>query len=242
MTEPTDRAERMHLRRWCDYSNCLTSECDHCKAALDREVEASRQRPAAQAASAEPVAWIAVTERMPEDGAQVMTLRPREEWMWDDNERYGMDMRDDGVWVAHNNSREHFEAVGGAGATGPGEVCTGPAEEAPYTHWAHLLPLPDARATPPGERPAAPAQAAVTDAERKIAAALQRIGFTLLKTGDSYDVRKFGPITAQASPAQPSGMSASDAWRCACGAALYIDAEGKPRSKAADGVKGTDHA
>jgi hypothetical protein len=31
-------------------------------------------------------------------------------------------------------------------------------------------------------------------------------------------------------------VPASDPWRCACGSALYIDAEGKPRSKAADGV------
>jgi hypothetical protein len=101
------------------------------------------------AARAEPVAWIAVTDRLPEDGVQVLTLRPSEDWMWDDNERYGMDMRDEGVWVAHNNDREHFEAVGGAGAAGPGEVCAGPSEDAPYTHWAPLLPLPDTDALQP---------------------------------------------------------------------------------------------
>jgi hypothetical protein len=127
---------------------------NHREQEIDVDVDNLRPTPATSlthAARAEPVAWIAVTDQMPEDGAQVMTLRPREEWMWDDNERYGMDVREDGVWVAHNNAREHFEAVGGAGAAGPGEVCTGPAEDAPYTHWAPLLPLPDTAASPATE-------------------------------------------------------------------------------------------
>jgi hypothetical protein len=77
------------------------------------------------------------------------------------------------------------------------------------------------------ERPAAPAQApwkAISDAIRKVT------GHPDLTSGSLSLLGEIIRALAQASPA-------SDAWRCACGAALYIDAEGKPRSKAADGVR-----
>jgi hypothetical protein len=106
-------------------------------------------------------------------------------------------------------------------------------------------------ATPTGERPAAPAQAEVTDRlGQLIDAAIEErkeclaAGVPSMFTSKDWElVAELWPrldeiraLLAQASPTQPSGVSASGAWRCACGSALYIDAEGKPRSKAADGV------
>jgi hypothetical protein len=84
---------------------------------------------------------ISVADRLPEDGVQVLTLRPSREGDWGEEDRYGFDMRDDGVWVAHNNNYEEFMAVGGHNAV-PGEACVGPDEQAPYTHW---WPLPPSR-------------------------------------------------------------------------------------------------
>jgi hypothetical protein len=79
--------------------------------------------------------------------------------------------------------------------------------------------------------PATPAQApwkAISDAIRKVT------GHPDLTSGSLSLLGEIIRALAQASPA-------SDAWRCACSAALYIDAEGKPRSKADDGVV-VDHA
>lgn len=61
-----------------------------------------------------------------------------------DGERYDFDYREDGVWIIHAESYEHFMAVGGTGAV-PDCVCTGPSETAPYTHFAILSPPTDRR-------------------------------------------------------------------------------------------------
>jgi hypothetical protein len=69
-------------------------------------------------------------------------------------------------------------------------------------------PFPLYRATPPGERPAAPAQAAVTDEQRvTIQAAID----ALMETDRDCDyplIDKLNELLAQASPAQPSGVDA----------------------------------
>jgi hypothetical protein len=85
--------------------------------------------------------WIAVNDRLPNDGETVLVYTPPmrgEEW------RVDFDGRDDGIWVEHANCREHYMAVtGGKGCLDDGTPCVGPSEDAPYTHWKPI--------TPPGE-------------------------------------------------------------------------------------------
>lgn len=89
--------------------------------------------------------WVAVADRLPDDGVLVMVYAPDT----GDGEIMDFDGCEEGRWVGHDNRREHFLIVGGADAAGPDCICTGPAEEAPYTHWRPLPPPPDAMAAGP---------------------------------------------------------------------------------------------
>lgn len=52
----------------------------------------------------------------------------------DDGEpRMDFDFFEDGVWVRHHDSYEHFSV-----AAAPGFICIGPSEAAPYTLWLDL--------------------------------------------------------------------------------------------------------
>lgn len=52
--------------------------------------------------------------------------------------RYEFDFKEDGVWFEHNERYEHYLSCA------PRDIpCTGPSEEAPYTHWIEL-PIIDA--------------------------------------------------------------------------------------------------
>ncbi len=89
--------------------------------------------------------WIPVSERLPEvdedgDSLLVLVYTPAIDG---DLDRFDFDWICDGAWHNHNDSLEHFEAVGGAAAGGPGSHSTGPGETAPYTHW-RALPTPPA--------------------------------------------------------------------------------------------------
>lgn len=99
--------------------------------ALSRLLEAPAQAPG----------WIPCSERMPPDQELVLVYTPLE----DGSYRYDQDYREEGTWGFHYSSYEHFQAVGGARAAGPDAVCTGPDEDAPYTHW---MPLPAPPASP----------------------------------------------------------------------------------------------
>jgi hypothetical protein len=65
--------------------------------------------------------WIPVSERLPENGTGALVYVPESGLEYAD---IRFDYWEDGVWVAHSESYEHYMA--------------------PYTHW---MPLP----TPPGE-------------------------------------------------------------------------------------------
>jgi len=83
--------------------------------------------------------WISVDERLPEEeGDGVLVYTPPQNG---EAERIDFDVIADGIWQYHSDRHEHFMAVGGSRAAGPCVVCTGPAEQAPYTHW---MPLPAA--------------------------------------------------------------------------------------------------
>jgi hypothetical protein len=81
--------------------------------------------------------WIPVSERLPEEGELVLVTGKN-----DDGSFIDFDAIEDDVWVNHYNNFEHFQAVGGVNAI-PGEVSTGPSEDAPYTHWMPLPPPPE---------------------------------------------------------------------------------------------------
>lgn len=106
------------MRPWLTSEN--QAAIDHAIATIERE----RWRPIAEAPEGE-----VVEVYTPDIG---------------DGERHSFDAKDDGVWLDHAESYEHFVMVGGAGAAGPDCVCKGPSEQAPYTHWKRLTrPLPD---------------------------------------------------------------------------------------------------
>jgi hypothetical protein len=174
---------------------------------------ATPERPAAQAASAEPI-WISVSERMPEPETDCLVWSHPS---WSKHPFASVDR-----W-----GEQHEAPVAWSSATIPIGLGWDSSNFDDVTHWMPLPAAPDA--TPTGERPAAPAQApwkAISDAIRKVT------GHPDLTSGSLSLLGEIIRALAQASPA-------SDAWRCACGSALYIDAEGKPRSKAADGVQST---
>jgi hypothetical protein len=78
--------------------------------------------------------WVACSERLPDDAVLVLVFTPPS---CDNEGGQSFDMRDDGVWIEHNNNYEHFCAVAGGC-----EQCSGPSENAEYTYWAHLPPAP----------------------------------------------------------------------------------------------------
>lgn len=104
-------------------------------------VLADRERRAQPAPEAE--AWIPVSKRLPEKGALVLVYSPPESGDWPDSVRIDLDFLDpdsDGnAWHGHNEHYEHYCIV----AKGGDVAFTGPGEQAPYTHWAHL-PAPPA--------------------------------------------------------------------------------------------------
>ena len=57
-------------------------------------------------------------------------------------EQYVFDCQEDGCWLTHNDSYGHFMAVGGSAAAGPDATCTGPSQNAPYTHWMPIQEMP----------------------------------------------------------------------------------------------------
>jgi hypothetical protein len=80
--------------------------------------------------------WVSVEERLPEDGAAVLVYTPP---LKGEEERIDFEWMEDGAWMEHLNCLDHYMAVtGGKGSVG-GEPCTGPSENAPYTHW---MPMP----------------------------------------------------------------------------------------------------
>ena len=92
--------------------------------------EAERERDALR----KDAAPVPVNDRLPEEGELVLVYSPDGEG----GERVDFDCIEEGDWAVHANNYDHFIAVGGAGAAGPDCVCTGPAEDAPYTHWARI--------------------------------------------------------------------------------------------------------
>lgn len=76
----------------------------------------------------------------------VMVYSPLQADDWPDSVRINFDFicPDYEDWHDHCESREHYMAVGGPNAAGPDCVCTGPSENAPYTHWMPLPAAPDA--------------------------------------------------------------------------------------------------
>lgn len=73
---------------------------------------------------------------MPDEGMEVRVWIPAT----DDEDAFdSIDHIEEGVWHHHYGAYEHYQAVGGANAGGGDCYCTGPSEEAPYTHW---MPLP----------------------------------------------------------------------------------------------------
>lgn len=62
-------------------------------------------------------------------------------WLDDDDhehpERHDFDYKEDGVWVKHEDLYQEFCAVAPPGSRGP-------MEQAPYTHWMAVPPLPEA--------------------------------------------------------------------------------------------------
>lgn len=104
-------------------------------------VLADRERRAQPAPGAE--VWIPVSKRLPEKGALVLVYSPPESGDWPDSVRIDFDFLDpdsDGnAWHGHNEHYEHYCIV----AKGGDVAFTGPGEQAPYTHWAHL-PAPPA--------------------------------------------------------------------------------------------------
>ena len=79
-------------------------------------------------------------ETAPKD-VLVMVYTPPQVGDWPDTDRINFDYICPAYedWRDHCESREHYLAVGGASASGPDVVCTGPGEKAPYTHW---MPIP----------------------------------------------------------------------------------------------------
>jgi hypothetical protein len=235
----TDRAEPM--QGLADYlHNLATSMEDEDAETLRRwadEIEASRQRPAAQAASATTLReaadalleaghefWLAcrrdagggaVRWLTASDGALIIFTRGEY------RDRLLAAIRDDyaapELVFSDAGDGEEDEVDAFVATPRPAAPAPAPETEAPYPKANYC---PSALATP--------AQApwkAISDAIRKVT------GHPDLTSGSLSLLGEIIRALAQASPA-------SDAWRCACGSALYIDAEGKPRSKAADGVKG----
>jgi hypothetical protein len=86
----------------------------------------------------DPAGWISVNDRLPEDDLPVMVYTPARDG---EEERIDFEFRYEGCWYHHNDSYDHYMAVGGPNAV-PGELCTGPDAEAPYTHWMPLPPPP----------------------------------------------------------------------------------------------------
>ena len=81
--------------------------------------------------------WISVEDRLPDNGELVVV------WIPETTAEEGgpsFDFIEDEYWQHHADSYEHYMAVGGSAAAGPDNICTGPSEYAPYTHW---LPLPN---------------------------------------------------------------------------------------------------
>jgi hypothetical protein len=181
---------------------------------LQDEVREARQRPAAQAASAEPLDMplpcdIKIGGGTIGKGCTLRTLVLRMEAI------HRAAFGDEAQAIKLLRSVAPF-------TNGEGEIVRFLRD-----HDQLVTMLGGSVATPPGERPAEPAQApwkAISDAIRKVT------GHPDLTSGSLSLLAEIIRALAQASPA-------SDAWRCACGSALYIDAEGKPRSKAADGVE-----
>lgn len=96
--------------------------------------------------------WVSVKDSLPDEGAEVLV------YITDrgDGARFDFDFIEEGGWVAHNERRDHFLAVGGSAAAGPDVACAGPSEDAPYTHWKPLrapsLPTPNPHEADRNER------------------------------------------------------------------------------------------
>jgi hypothetical protein len=80
--------------------------------------------------------WIPCAEN-PADGTVAIVYVPESAEEYAD---IRIDCWEDDRWVSHSESYEHYMIVGGAAAV-PGETCTGPSEDAPYSHWM-ALPTP----------------------------------------------------------------------------------------------------
>lgn len=82
--------------------------------------------------------WISVDDRLPEAGIPVLVYTPNgpDDYPEDINIRFDFICPDYEYWHNHSEHYEHFLCIAKGGADCP---MTGPAENAPYTHW---MPLP----------------------------------------------------------------------------------------------------
>jgi hypothetical protein len=199
--------------------------------AIEAEVEASRQRPAAQAASAE--RREAATARPPSDD---------EPWVVSDDTGVRVTFRDeDAAWRYRNEYTDRLEnpTVTHEPAT-PAQAASAEPTAAQLAAGA-LFPQVSGFATP-----AAPAQAAVMDEKR---ATIQAAIDALMETDRDCDyplIDKLNELLAQASPAHPAQEPDYPLWSEPIHAAQDSIASPSPQESAAaarkdaDGVGGND--
>lgn len=93
-----------------------------------------------------PDGWMPIATA-PKDGTLVVVYSPNGPDDWPDSFKVAFDYfcQDYENWFYHSEAHEHYMAIGGSNACGPDVSCTGPKQEAPYTHW---MPLPAAPKEP----------------------------------------------------------------------------------------------
>lgn len=78
--------------------------------------------------------WTRVEDGLPDGEEIVLVYTPDT----GDGERIDFDWRYEGCWHEHEEAHQHYMMVGGPMAAGPDAVCTGPGQDAPYTHWKRI--------------------------------------------------------------------------------------------------------
>lgn len=80
--------------------------------------------------------WIPVSERLPEEGTEVIVYTPP---LNGEDEQYTFEKYEDECFIAHSNNYEHFCMVAKGGSD-----CAwiGPSEKPKYTHWMPMLTAP----------------------------------------------------------------------------------------------------
>jgi hypothetical protein len=85
---------------------------------------------------AERYQWIPVSERLPDEGMEVIAYTPP---LNGEDEQYTFEKYEDECFIAHSNNYEHFCMVAKGGSD-----CAwiGPSEKPKYTHWIPMLTAP----------------------------------------------------------------------------------------------------